>query len=1013
MNRKFSIAAVVFLLGIAAVAVASELLDAGAILRQIEGSADGNGAESRSAQLLADIKSYRAEAKSLPVETAAKRWFDLVDRSVEIGPPGSNVDYQSVDLATMNVVGIRSVFAALPPPSVWPELRKLAIERTRRDPKNIDYLATRLLTEALVGDPAAMRVTLAQVETAAADYDAGRREQVLSYVLGARNSVVAMYGTREDVISNMTALVTQAASGRSPGSVEVPDLVGMIGVERATELLRKAVTSPMRLHVVSGDQTRRLARRMALENASDMRLPQWGLVDSIDAAELYETLQQRFGNRKADEGMGSAAADDPFESFDSYRHDADVYYLLSTIVAKQQAKAESALIAVSRKDSLRLPKGAVDALRQANQSDALVAFLHGMLDKRPDLQAWDVYIEQSSYVGQSAQALALIRKVRERKGLSAHLRKELQRREAEALLAGNRVDEAIAEMRRQIAVAPQPNDPALLQAASTAVHLARIGRLLQRPELTKSGLGYAEAAIALKFEAPAYERVALVDHIFATYRRTGQAAAAQNLAIKELNRESDDENRQMEQFGIQVASETKRNALIELLGLYGAENRHQDVIELLRGAQQWGARDLAELVAEKDSLGAPAGIVVARALAETGEQEAAIRVLYGLLDRLPGYDPAYELLTKLSGARAVAALDALYARDSFEERPLIWKARLLAQHKELDEAQRVIRRAIAIDPSDGEQGVNDRLRAYAVLADIVEANGDRQNAAIYRKAIEAIRISENADEYHAIGLYDRAFSMYRDALSRFSDAYCIQSRLAIQLTNRGRHAEAVAHYRRAYELMPDSFGRVESHCFGCESVFKDLNAQSIAEEVFAKAIQHDPQKPQSHYLLGYLREEQARYPQALQSFRTAVALDADYLNAWKRLDALAEQTFIDSAERDIARLEMLRLDPRQRHVRYDLSTVRNLSELWSEVERVGDSRTAEPASIYRLSASADRYDAALAKLPPEMRAQMQMYMSFMQTANKAGVVSDPQVLMSNHAIARYAAQLMGAPESYY
>ena len=70
--------------------------------------------------------------------------------------------------------------------------------------------------------------------------------------------------------------------------------------------------------------------------------------------------------------------------------------------------------------------------------------------------------------------------------------------------------------------------------------------------------------------------------------------------------------------------------------------------------------------------------------------------------------------------------------------------------------------------------------------------------------------------------------MWRKALEQFADAYCIQSRLAIRLMEAGRREEAFEHYRRAYELMPSSFGRVESHCFGCESVFQGAAQQTLA-----------------------------------------------------------------------------------------------------------------------------------------------------------------------------------------
>jgi tetratricopeptide (TPR) repeat protein len=562
-------------------------------------------------------------------------------------------------------------------------------------------------------------------------------------------------------------------------------------------------------------------------------------------------------------------------------------------------------------------------------------------------------------------------------------------------------------MRRQIASKPKASDKSLPKTTQAAIRLASIGLLLNRPKLTTEGLGYAEAAIALDGDALSHERTDLLQKTLAVYRRAGKPALAQALAVRELSRAEASDN--YVDYGIPVPNLGKRAALVELVGLYGAEGRHADVLALLDESTQWSARDLAEFIAHKDSLKTPVGFVAARALSTNGNREAALSVTRELLDQLPAYDPAYALFIELVGDRAIGELDTLYARDEFEERPLIWKAHALATSKKLEEAEKVIRQAIAIDPSDGEQGKDDRLHAYAVLADVMEAKGDTRNAALYRRAIEAIRVSEHADDFYAAGLYDRAFAMYRDALSSFSDAYCIQSRLAVQLTQQGRHAEALAHYRRAYELMPDSFGRVESHCFGCESVFRDSEAQGIAEDVFEQAIEHDRQKPQAHYLLGYLREEQGRLPEAVQLFRTAVSLDDKYLNAWKHLHDIGDRTYLESDERDIARFRLLRLDPRQRHVRYELTKVRNLTELWNQIERVKQLQK-PAASTYRLRASADMYDAALEKLPPEIQLQMTQFMALMESMRDGTGVPSPQAALSKHAVIEHAAALMGASD---
>jgi tetratricopeptide (TPR) repeat protein len=290
-----------------------------------------------------------------------------------------------------------------------------------------------------------------------------------------------------------------------------------------------------------------------------------------------------------------------------------------------------------------------------------------------------------------------------------------------------------------------------------------------------------------------------------------------------------------------------------------------------------------------------------------------------------------------------------------------------------------------------------------VLAEILRKKGNDKDAALYGRAVEAIRLSEQGDELHAKGLYLRAFKTYRDALARFSDAYCIQSRLAVQLNRQGRRQEALEHYRRAYELMPSSFGRVESHCFGCESVFQGPEAQSIAERVFTDIIRRTPELPQAHYLLAYLREQQGRYSDAVQPLRAAVSLDSHYLNAWKRLHEIAEKTYLESGERDIARLKLLELDPLKRHTYYDLEEVGQLAALWIGVEQaraVALKLAAPESGVYPLKASAAVVDEASNDVPAEMR-KMQEQM-FSRHTNKT-----PAMTLYEHVLMVNARSLMG------
>jgi tetratricopeptide (TPR) repeat protein len=221
--------------------------------------------------------------------------------------------------------------------------------------------------------------------------------------------------------------------------------------------------------------------------------------------------------------------------------------------------------------------------------------------------------------------------------------------------------------------------------------------------------------------------------------------------------------------------------------------------------------------------------------------------------------------------------------------------------------------------------------------------------------------------------------MYEDSLKQFADAYCIQSRLAVQLAELGRHEEAEAHYRRAYELMPESFGRVESHCFGCERAFEGQRAQSMAEKIFTELAVKTPDKPQVHYLLGYLRKEQERPVEAIPHFQTAVKLDPDYLNAWKELDSMADHIRLPAKERDQIAFNMLRLDPLQRHVHVGLEKVSDLAGLWNAIEAGQKRKVPTVTTLYPLPASR----AALEKIPGDPAEQQRLrYRSMLEESRE-------------------------------
>jgi len=978
------------------------------ITRMGKPAAPAVGKQSEGSKLLQDIAAYRAQSATLPADRAAKEWLVFWDRALSLDAAKLISDYAAFDPEISSAAGVRSVIAAVPPPAAWRALRDQVAARPKKASDD-NALALGFIAALLSQDKGAVQQSLAALEKASRAASPEERETKGAAVERARALVYQLYGTREQITEAFRASVDAQARHSYMPVIVVPDLVGLVGAAKAETLIRDALKKSVSLSVPEGEATRALARKIALAEIASLRKPQWQLVDTIGAWQLYEALQKRFDPvAVADKSPVEESAEAALR-FDYTRSNADIYYMIDMIIAGRQDAAERAMKrAASSGFGLSIPKPAIAALVKAGKNEALYNFLSKALERQPQLRAWNALVERSGFLGRSKETVALFDRLLKRPDLAPYLRAELSAKRLDALLAGDQVDEAVAGFAALLVSPPARDEKTLSERTNAAIRLAAIGRVLKRPELSETGLKFAKQAVALPASRQGRRTDSASIELQAELRRHGRVAEAQVIALAAITEESADAR--MAAFEGVMADPAKRSALVELAGIYDAAGRHTDVLRLFAEATQWGEADLQAIIDAKDSLGTPLGMMAARALKAKGDTAAANAIVRAQLDVLPGHDPAYQMLVELNGANAPAMLDKLYALDQFEERPLIWKAIALNAGRQYAEAEKAARLAIQIDPSDGEQGINDRMRVYAALADSLEGQGDKKSAQIYRGAVSAIRKSEQADELHKLGLYQRAFAGYRLALDDFSDAYCIQSRMAVQLGKLGLHEEAMKHYRRAYELMPDSFGRVESHCFGCESVFADGAAQGVADKVFADVIKRQPNKPQASYMLGYLRKEQGRYDEAVKLFRQAVVLDGEYLNAWKQLQELSEKTYIDAADRDVTRLRLLELDPRQRHVKYRLAEVADLMKLWNTVDRVAAKKDAVSKidRLYPLAASQKAQEEALAKMPAEMRTQMESYKGLeAQMSSAVKSVPRPGVVLAQHALVGAALQFMG------
>ncbi|MBD8525037.1 tetratricopeptide repeat protein [Pseudomarimonas arenosa] len=991
----------------AAPGMADDLLPASELLRSIQSAQQDTTQDTRKdVQLMRDLSAYRARLNSLDAKQASEQWISLWDRAAEIKQATLAFDYQSYDPWVRASVGPRSVLASLPGPKAWTTL-SAQIEKRHSD-DSLPALGLKMLGNILSRDQQALERTIKLARERSKDSDPQQRRTMEAQLDSLQQVWATLYGRPEEIADAFLRGAKQWQEQEYAMALDVPDLVGMLGEQDAAKVLLATLQMPVSLAAPSSHATAQLTRSLALKHVSSLQRPQWELINSAEALDLFEALDQRF--------KGAQSTKDSFR-FAYSRSAASLWYLVGLLQAERHNEAE-ALLATFEMDQLNyLPQEIVAALEANGKLGAFAKMLGGVLEQSASTEGWKSFLQISSAAGRHQDALQAIESKLSSPELGKSDRDALNLVRIDALLSADAIEQA-AELLAKLAVPGKHDAEASTRAFGHAIRLAALGRVTERSDWSEAGLQGATALFKAQLEsAAASDQSDLAEQavkLYAETRKQGKPGLAQQLAVAALKQRSPGEHQGFEALS---ANALHQQALIELSALYAEAGQHTDLLQLLDEAPTWSARDLGELIESKDSLGVPLASLVGRALLATGQHDRAEQVIEEMLKRLPNHDSGYAVWIDILGERAADALDQRYGQDPFQERPLIWKAIVLQRSGALEKSEQAVRAAIAIDPSDGEQGRGDRMRAYAVLAELLEAQGKAESAAVYRSAVSAIRMSEEADELHRLGLHRRAIELYGKALEQFSDAYCIQSRLAVQLSKQGRTQEALLHYRRAFELMPDSFGRVESHCFGCESVFQGTQAQSIAEAVFKQIMQSNPDQPQARYMMAYLRIEQGRFGEALQHLRDAVALDPDYLNAWRKLHDLGEKSYIPAAERDIARLKLAELDPAQRHVEFELHEVGDLRGLWTtlEVAAARLKHETKRSEIYPFTSSANAVRQAIDSMPESMREQYERYMELSQTMQGDRLGTSPAAQMVEHKLLTPLAIIAGdtAPEWGY
>lgn len=918
------------------------------------------------------LAAYTKDRPGLKPPVVAARWLALYDLSRESADDDEQDPFNSSESNWDRVLNV------LPSPDSWEALSTQIRARglPQELPEMIRARGLRALAARLTGDDKLLQIQLNALEKAiiAPAEDAPKPDtddpavvdEIIKGFVGSRRGGSGQYSQLTQAIAGLrtasgagdpvaTFLAALKAVDPSWGgnSASVPDLVGLVGEERATDLLLQAFKIPgLQLSFnEKKEATLKLARKVASENIADLGAPPWALCLSTDTGELFEALVKRFAEVDAEEEQRGFGLRDNY----TYRQAASFYFRGLILRGEDKAAMRLYVENSEREASYRGLFVAWSKLREtAEERLTIFRFFLTLVEAHPELDAWSQLTAIGAQVGRADEVRAVVERVAARDDLQDSVRQTIEGMRAGVLLAASEVDAAIEVIRQQIAT--MKGKDAEVTRGELAWRMMTIGRLMKRAESANEGM----AVLDKLFETAAEQKP--------DPRRAGNsslAGALFNSYVNELI--SRDRAGKAEELLITAAAQNNRGGYgggptgLLLANLYLKLERYEDVVTLLDEATWWSEDDLESAVLggwESMSMRSAndaksLAYIAAHAFANTGRRDLAKQITERLVVANPGKDAAWALMLELAGDDFPEIANRVFQRDQFEERPLIWLARHQLNGGDIATAEKTIRRAIAIDPSDGEQGKGDRMRAYAVLADILAKKGDDQ-AELFRGAVRAIRMAEDADDFFEAGLLSDGIALYRASLEQFADAYCIQSRLAIQLAAQGDFEAAAKHYERAFELMPDSFGRVESHCFGCEGAFEGELAGNIAERVFNRLSAERPNDPKVRYLIGYLRSSQGRYDEALQNYQQATTLDPDYLNAWKNINGLQGNMAVPREMLDEAVLNIYRLAPLRARYGSGLDSVVDLKRLWNAVAEVEQRiPKAEAGALYRLKAAAE------------------------------------------------------------
>ncbi len=350
-----------------------------------------------------------------------------------------------------------------------------------------------------------------------------------------------------------------------------------------------------------------------------------------------------------------------------------------------------------------------------------------------------------------------------------------------------------------------------------------------------------------------------------------------------------------------------------LLKGYIELGRYQDVVDMVDKYPNWYQTDVSGLSFGYRSDPETNGCFgVAKALLKVGRRNAGLRVLRRSFWSEGPVGPAYSLLVETLGdTAALRELNQMIADDQFTSGPLVWKAKILAKQGKLAEAEVSVRQELEAEPISVRRYEKRDHMARTILADILISQGRATEAKKQTLLVDATLKVDEATEYIHAGFVGDGIKRLQSAVSACPESCYAQGVLAMALLDAGRGDEAKAHFRMAFQLLPDNVSRTGERPTDFWDLFDEPLAQSIAESVFKEKLTKEPNNPHLYYLLARLRDTQHRYVESGRYVWRTIELDPGYLGAYALTNELHRS--LEPAQAEQIGIANIRLDPRRRY----------------------------------------------------------------------------------------------------